>query len=148
MRCQPQRRSTHDIDQTRETRMNTVASLLRFAQPSWLAARLTRWSPLPLRFIVGYGFMAHGYAKVVKHPENFAAILHALARLQGLAARSVVRHRRLRSAPIFSLDDMNEATQARDFDVRVSARKAGISCNQFSPQPDLSDSKPDSAAAA
>ncbi len=28
--------------------------------------------------MIGYGFMAHGYAKIVKHPEHFAAILHAL----------------------------------------------------------------------
>jgi putative oxidoreductase len=28
--------------------------------------------------IVGYGFVAHGYAKVVNGPEHFAASLHAL----------------------------------------------------------------------
>jgi putative oxidoreductase len=28
--------------------------------------------------IVGYGFIAHGYAKIVKHPEVFAMILQAL----------------------------------------------------------------------
>ena len=39
-----------------------------------IQVHLGRWSPLPLRLIVGYGFMAHGYAKIVKHPENFAAI--------------------------------------------------------------------------
>ncbi|WP_245253748.1 DoxX family protein [Paraburkholderia sp. LEh10] len=33
---------------------------------------------MPIRLVVGYGFMAHGYAKLVKNPENFAAILHAL----------------------------------------------------------------------
>jgi putative oxidoreductase len=59
--------------------MNIVSRFSRFFDPAWLAARLARWSPLPLRFIVGYGFMAHGYAKIVKHPDNFAAILHALA---------------------------------------------------------------------
>lgn len=59
--------------------MNVIAPLLRLADPSWLASRFARWSPLPLRLIVGYGFMAHGYAKIVKHPENFAAILHALS---------------------------------------------------------------------
>jgi putative oxidoreductase len=58
--------------------MNSLRSLLAVFDPSWLVARLTRYSPLPIRFIVGYGFMAHGYAKLVKHPENFAAILHAL----------------------------------------------------------------------
>lgn len=37
-----------------------------------------RWSALPLRLIVGYGFIAHGYAKVANGPEHFAASLHAL----------------------------------------------------------------------
>lgn len=37
-----------------------------------------RWSVVPLRLIVGYGFLAHGYAKVVNGPEHFAASLHTL----------------------------------------------------------------------
>jgi len=37
-----------------------------------------RWSAVPLRLIIGYGFLAHGYAKVVNGPEHFAASLHAL----------------------------------------------------------------------
>jgi putative oxidoreductase len=40
--------------------------------------RLQSWHALPLRLIVGYGFMEHGYAKLARGPENFAAILHAL----------------------------------------------------------------------
>src|SRR5215467_7898515 len=36
------------------------------------------WAPLPLRLIVGYGFMALGYAKLSRGPEVFAAILHAI----------------------------------------------------------------------
>ena len=36
------------------------------------------WWALPLRLIVGYGFMEHGYAKLVRGPEAFTAILHAL----------------------------------------------------------------------
>lgn len=39
---------------------------------------LKRWAPIPLRLIVGYGFMEHGYAKVVHGPAHFAAILHAM----------------------------------------------------------------------
>ncbi len=39
---------------------------------------LARWAPLPLRLIVGYGFMAHGLAKLARSPEHFAAILDAL----------------------------------------------------------------------
>ena len=37
-----------------------------------------RWAPIPLRLIVGYGFVEHGFAKLSKGPDAFAAILHAL----------------------------------------------------------------------
>jgi putative oxidoreductase len=43
-----------------------------------LRAALARWAPIPLRLIVGYGFMAHGFAKLANGPERFIAILHAL----------------------------------------------------------------------
>lgn len=36
------------------------------------------WWALPLRMIVGYGFMAHGWAKLARGPEHFTAILQAL----------------------------------------------------------------------
>jgi putative oxidoreductase len=39
---------------------------------------LARWAPIPLRLIVGYGFMQHGFAKLSKGPEAFAIILHAI----------------------------------------------------------------------
>jgi putative oxidoreductase len=39
---------------------------------------LARWAPIPLRLIVGYGFMQHGFAKLSKGPEAFAVILHAI----------------------------------------------------------------------
>src|ERR1700760_4881468 len=42
------------------------------------AWNLHRWAALPLRLIVGYGFMEHGYAKLIHGPERFAAILHIL----------------------------------------------------------------------
>jgi putative oxidoreductase len=38
----------------------------------------SQWAAIPLRLIVGFGFMQHGYAKLAKGPEAFAAILHAL----------------------------------------------------------------------
>lgn len=40
--------------------------------------RFKQWAPVPLRLIVGYGFMAHGYAKIVNGPDHFFAILRAL----------------------------------------------------------------------
>jgi putative oxidoreductase len=36
------------------------------------------WYAVPLRLIVGYGFMEHGYAKLARGPDDFANILHAL----------------------------------------------------------------------
>jgi len=41
-------------------------------------ASVARWAPLPLRLMVGYGFMQHGFAKLSKGPEAFAVILHAI----------------------------------------------------------------------
>ena len=38
---------------------------------------LRRYTALPLRLIVGYGFVVHGLAKWSKGPLAFAAILHA-----------------------------------------------------------------------
>ncbi len=39
---------------------------------------MREWAPVPLRLIVGYGFMEHGFAKLSRGPESFAAILHRL----------------------------------------------------------------------
>ena len=36
------------------------------------------WALLPLRLMVGFGFAAHGYAKLSRGPENFASILTSL----------------------------------------------------------------------
>jgi putative oxidoreductase len=38
----------------------------------------TSWWAIPLRIVVGYGFMAHGLAKVLRGAPVFAAILHTL----------------------------------------------------------------------
>lgn len=43
------------------------------------SAPFARWAPIPLRLIVGYGFMQHGWAKLHRGPDAFAAVLHALA---------------------------------------------------------------------
>ena len=34
-----------------------------------------RWVPLPLRLIIGYGFMAHGWVKLGRGPSGFADLL-------------------------------------------------------------------------
>jgi len=40
-------------------------------------ARFAPYAAIPLRLIVGYGFLAHGLAKWSKGPEVFVSILHA-----------------------------------------------------------------------
>lgn len=40
---------------------------------------IARWTPIPLRLIVGFGFMEHGIAKLSRGPDAFAAVLHSLA---------------------------------------------------------------------
>jgi putative oxidoreductase len=37
-----------------------------------------RWALVPLRLVVGFGFVAHGYVKLTQGPESFAAILSAI----------------------------------------------------------------------
>ena len=39
---------------------------------------IARWAPIPLRLIVGYGFMEHGIAKLSRGPEALAAIVQAM----------------------------------------------------------------------
>ena len=34
-----------------------------------------QWTPLPLRLIIGFGFMAHGWAKLSRGPSGFAKLL-------------------------------------------------------------------------
>ncbi len=43
-----------------------------------LGSRIARWAPVPLRLIVGYGFMEHGFAKLGRGPEAFTDILHTI----------------------------------------------------------------------
>ena len=40
---------------------------------------LARWAPIPLRLIVGLGFLQHGYAKLMRGPDAFAGILRGLS---------------------------------------------------------------------
>jgi putative oxidoreductase len=37
-----------------------------------------QWVPLPLRLIIGFGFMAHGWAKLSRGPSGFARLLEQI----------------------------------------------------------------------
>ena len=43
-----------------------------------ISSALERHAAIPLRAIAGGGFVQHGWAKIVKGPDDFAAILQAL----------------------------------------------------------------------
>src|SRR5262250_2569729 len=69
--------------------MNQLTQLLAqqgSSRPAFLRSRLASlvrpsvavWAPIPLRLIVGYGFMEHGFAKLSRGPEAFAVILHTM----------------------------------------------------------------------
>lgn len=40
--------------------------------------QFAKWAAIPLRAIVGFGFMAHGYAKLANGPEHFIGNLQLL----------------------------------------------------------------------
>jgi putative oxidoreductase len=64
----------------------TTMSYVRRRSPMWRdlpldlisKSPIARWAPVPLRLIVGYGFMEHGFAKLARGPDAFPIILHAL----------------------------------------------------------------------
>jgi putative oxidoreductase len=62
------------MNDVREPKGQEVSSRFGFLN----RASVARWAPLPLRLMVGYGFMQHGFAKLSKGPEAFAVILHAI----------------------------------------------------------------------
>jgi len=43
-----------------------------------IGSPMARWSPIPLRLIVGYGFMQHGFPKLSRGPDMFAAVLQGM----------------------------------------------------------------------
>ena len=49
-----------------------------FAKTSLLTGAAIAWHALPLRLIVGFGFMEHGYAKLARGPDAFTHVLQAL----------------------------------------------------------------------
>jgi uncharacterized membrane protein YphA (DoxX/SURF4 family) len=65
---------TSDCLRAGESVMNNVLARCSHLFPSLREV----WYAIPLRLIVGYGFMEHGYAKLARGPDDFAGILHAL----------------------------------------------------------------------
>jgi len=60
--------------QEKESIMNTLISRCIRLVPSVSAS----WYAVPLRLIIGLGFIHHGYAKLARGPESFTNILAAL----------------------------------------------------------------------
>ena len=63
-----------------------TTSYIQRRSPNWrhlpidLISRspIAHWAPIPLRLIVGYGFMEHGFAKLARGLDAFPAILQSL----------------------------------------------------------------------
>jgi putative oxidoreductase len=83
---------TFDNDQEREDVLNmnqltqslgqegsSSFAFLRSRLASLARPSIAVWAPIPLRLIVGYGFMEHGFAKLSRGPDAFAAILHTMS---------------------------------------------------------------------
>ncbi len=70
------------IDRQNFAHLATIMSDGSHSAPVWIDLEgepsVARWAPIPLRLIIGYGFIEHGFAKLSKGPEAFAAILHAI----------------------------------------------------------------------
>ena len=65
---------TQSLERESSSRLAFLRSRLAFlARPS-----VAVWAPIPLRLIVGYGFMEHAFAKLSRGPEAFTAILHTM----------------------------------------------------------------------
>jgi putative oxidoreductase len=56
--------------------MTNLSRLLKLGESISNATKC--WAPIPLRLIVGYGFMEHGFAKLARGLDAFPAILQAL----------------------------------------------------------------------
>jgi putative oxidoreductase len=65
---------TQSLEREASSRFAFLSNRLAFlARPS-----VAVWAAIPLRLIVGYGFVEHGFAKLSRGPEAFAAILHTM----------------------------------------------------------------------
>ena len=55
-----------------------MPTISRPAIENRLSSTMQRYAPLPLRAILGAGFIQHGWAKMAKGPDAFAGLLQAL----------------------------------------------------------------------
>lgn len=61
--------------------------MFKWQKDSW-----SGWAMLPLRLIIGFGFMAHGYAKLSKGVDGFADILQTIGVPAAVLAAWTTRH--------------------------------------------------------
>ena len=69
----------NELSQSLERENNSRFAFLSGRFASLVRPSVAVWAPIPLRLIVGCGFMEHGFAKLSRGPEAFAAILHTMA---------------------------------------------------------------------
>lgn len=55
-----------------------MQKLIDFSLEFLTGLPMARWSPIALRLIVGYGFMQHGFSKLSRGADVFAAILQSM----------------------------------------------------------------------
>jgi putative oxidoreductase len=68
--------SNDSLDNSKSSTMDVVLLLRKFAVAP--LAVPASWYAVPLRLIVGFGFVEHGYAKLSRGADGFIAILHAI----------------------------------------------------------------------
>jgi len=68
----------NQLTQSLERQGSSRLAFLRDRLASLARPSVAVWAPIPLRLIVGYGFMEHAFAKLSRGPEAFTAILHTM----------------------------------------------------------------------
>jgi len=68
--------------------------------------RFSSWAAIPLRLIVGYGFIEHGFAKLLRGPESFTDILHAI----GIPAASLMAWATIGAARFHMASDLRSSS--------------------------------------
>ena len=69
------------LDSLMWERYSRIHNYFAFVRPDFETSSrfpIARWAPIPLRLIVGYGFLEHGIAKLSKGPDAFVAIVKAM----------------------------------------------------------------------